>query len=158
RVGGRKGHIVPLDPDSAGVEALESGDQPKGRRLSAPAGAEEGDHLARLDGQADVVNRDRRPESLGDLAELEGREGPTALGRRSAPGDDQAPPRPCPAPIAALAPTCDVVPSLPTSARGGQPSVWGYQSIREHFMSTDDRRQVLRPTRCLENSGCRRAD
>ena len=72
-VGGRQvGDVALADVDAAGCRQLQSGDHPERRRLAATGGAEEGDEVALLDGEADLLDRHGLAEGLGDLVEADG--------------------------------------------------------------------------------------
>ena len=49
-------HRLPADDDLARVQLVESGDHAHGRRLAAPAGSDDRDELARLDGKIHIVD------------------------------------------------------------------------------------------------------
>src|SRR5215217_2214831 len=53
-------HVDPVDPDGAVADVVDPGDQHGGGRLAGARGADQGDQLARPDGEADVV-QDRLP-------------------------------------------------------------------------------------------------
>jgi len=61
-----------VDGDASGVWPLEATDDAQQRRLTAAAGAEQGDESPRLDPQRDVVESGRSAEALGDPADDNG--------------------------------------------------------------------------------------
>ena len=61
-----------VDEDLARRRAIEGADQVQERRLAGARRSDDGDHLAFLDGQADIVERDDAAfafELLGDVVE-----------------------------------------------------------------------------------------
>ena len=69
-VGGQFGDVPAVQEDPAGVGPLEAGGDPQHGRLAAAARAEEGEELALLDLEADVVDGLDGAEPLGDPAEF----------------------------------------------------------------------------------------
>jgi hypothetical protein len=60
-----------VHPDAARGGHDEAADDPQQRGLATAARAQQGDQLARLDGQADAVHRGGRAEAVGDRLELD---------------------------------------------------------------------------------------
>ena len=70
-VGGEVGDVAAVEEDAAGVRLLEAGREAQHGRLAAAARAEEGEELALLDLEGDVVDGLDGAEALGDAAELQ---------------------------------------------------------------------------------------
>ena len=65
------GHRRAVDRDTAGLQGLEAGREPQQRGLAASRRPEQAYELAGLDADADVIDRDRRAEAMGDVGEFE---------------------------------------------------------------------------------------
>jgi hypothetical protein len=63
------------------VRGVKAGEKPQQRGLAAPRGAEEGEHLALLDGETDLADRRQGPEALGEILDRDahGRAGVRAV-------------------------------------------------------------------------------
>ena len=61
-----RGHVFALQNDAAFVRHLEAGDHAEGRRLAAPARAEQREELALADRDRDVLHGSGFPETLAD--------------------------------------------------------------------------------------------
>ena len=70
-VGRHAGEVLPVEQHLAGGRLLEAGDHPHQRGLAAARGAEEGEELALVDDEREVVDGDEIAEALGDVAELD---------------------------------------------------------------------------------------
>ena len=71
--GSAPGHILAVDQHPSVVGRLEAREQPERRRLPAPARAQQGEHLAPLERERQLVDRDGAVEPLGQLLEPEER-------------------------------------------------------------------------------------
>ena len=60
-IGPEAGDILAVDDHAALVGILETGEQPKRGRLATAGRTEEGDELARADGEVKAVERGHRP-------------------------------------------------------------------------------------------------
>ena len=67
----RTGDDVAVQANLAAVGAVESGDQPQGRRLPTARGAEQGENLTLLDRQREVLDDRLGPEPLRDAVQFE---------------------------------------------------------------------------------------
>ena len=70
-------HVVDhaiAETDLARVRRVETGQEPQQRGLAAARRTEEGEHLALLDRQADVVDRRQRPEALREIVDRDAHE------------------------------------------------------------------------------------
>jgi hypothetical protein len=57
-------HVPALDQHAARIRLLQPGDHPQDRRLAGAAGAEEGEELAGMDIERDIVGRNGGAEAL----------------------------------------------------------------------------------------------
>ena len=67
--------VLAVDADRSRGRRLEAGDHAQGRRLAAAAGAEEGDELAALDREVEVLDDGLGAEGLADAGQREERHG-----------------------------------------------------------------------------------
>jgi hypothetical protein len=65
-------HVDAVEQDPAGGRLLEAGDHPQRGRLAAPRRTDQGEELAGLDVQVQVVDGRRVPEVLAQTGELDG--------------------------------------------------------------------------------------
>jgi hypothetical protein len=65
------GDVFPLDPHASGVGHLEPRQQPQGRGLAAPAGAQQSEHFATLEREREMVHGHRAVEALGEALEAQ---------------------------------------------------------------------------------------
>jgi hypothetical protein len=65
--------VAPAQQNLSGISVLQARDDAQQRRLAGAARAEEGEELAGLDRERDVVSGDRPAEPLADAAQLEDR-------------------------------------------------------------------------------------
>ena len=76
-----RSRVLAGEQDLALIGGLEPGDDPEQRRLSRAARAEERGQRARLDVERDVVERDEVAEPLRDVANQNGHQAVSSLGR-----------------------------------------------------------------------------
>ena len=76
-----RGRVLSREQDLALIGGLEPGDDPEQRRLARAARAEERGQRARLDVERDVVERDEVAEALRDVADQNGHQAVSSLGR-----------------------------------------------------------------------------
>src|SRR5690606_41190458 len=71
QIGRRLPHLDPVDQDLAARRHFETRDHAERRRLSAPAGTEQGEKLARSDRKGDTVERGHISKALCQLDQLD---------------------------------------------------------------------------------------
>ena len=81
--GRHRRHVLAVDQDPAGGRRLEAGEHPQQRGLAAARRAQQGEELALVDVEADIVDGVDVAELLGDVLDLDER-----LGARVLPGLD----------------------------------------------------------------------